>query len=153
MLRIPTLRYALDWAILLTVSRATPSEPYARHTVTDQGNQWVATDASGSAAMPSHKSPSSRRYAEATESREILATRRATAESRKEGTSYHFATAYPKHPKAGRIFTNPNSPHTITFGGKKQMGPMFNPSRVTREITRPLSKMNWELTVPSHWNT
>lgn len=97
--------------------------------------------------MPSHKSPSSQRWFANTERREILATRRSTATSAKEGTQYHFATAFPKHPKAGRIYSNYNSNRTLTGGVMK--GRPFNASKLPRgEPSRPLGKMNWELVIP-----
>lgn len=93
----------------------------------------------------SHKSPSSIRWAAQRERREILETRRAQAESGREGTTYHFISALPKHPKAGRILSNANSNRTIT--GKTMKGSGYDYRKVTREIARPLGKMNWELLV------
>ncbi len=94
----------------------------------------------------SHKSPSSQRWLANRERQEILATRREVASSGKEGTQHHFASAFPKHPKAGRILSNPNSRRTITGGPMK--GDKFHPGKVRREIERPLGKMNWELVLP-----
>jgi len=94
----------------------------------------------------SHKSPSSQRWLANLNRREILATRQATATSGKEGTQYHFAVVVPKHPKAGRILSNPSSRKTLTGGPMK--GDLFHPSKVRREIERPLGKMAWELVLP-----
>ena len=91
----------------------------------------------------SHKSPSSQRWAAQRERREILETRRATTESGKEGTQYHFTTAYPKHPKAGRIYSNFKSSATLT-GGHMKDGP-YDHRKVVRTIERPLGSMGWEL--------
>jgi hypothetical protein len=101
--------------------------------------------------MQSHKSPSSMRYAADMERREIIATRRATATSQKEGTASRIITAVPKHNKLGKRYGNPNSRATITFKGGNMMGPMFKTHKVTREIVRPLDKQNWELSMPKHW--
>lgn len=95
----------------------------------------------------SHKSPSSQRWIAQRERREILETRRATSESGKEGTQYHFITALPKHPKAGRILSNANSNRTLT--GKVMKGKPYDSRKVVRTIERPLGKMNWELLISS----
>ena len=96
--------------------------------------------------MPSHKSPSSQRWLANRERREILATRRASAESAKEGTQYTFASALPRHPKMGRHFSNPSSSRTITGGNMKDRP--YDYRKVTRTIDRPLGQQGWELLAP-----
>lgn len=95
----------------------------------------------------SHKSPSSQKWIAQRERREILETRRAVSTSGKEGTQYHFISALPKHPKAGRILSNSNSSRTVT--GKNMPGKAYDYRKVVRTIERPLGKMNWELLVSS----
>ena len=93
--------------------------------------------------MTSHKSPSAQKWAANTERREIIATRRAVAQDRKEGTQSKFVSAYPKHPKAGRILSSPSSNATLTGGHMR--GSPYDARKVTRSTDTPLGKMNWEL--------
>ena len=95
--------------------------------------------------MTSHKSPSAQRWSANADSREILTTRRAVAHDAKEGTQAKFVSAYPKHPKVGRILSSPSSSATVTGGHMK--GKPYDSRKVTRQIERPLGAMNWELTL------